>query len=142
MKYFRIAAISLLFVAGCNTAKPRPMSLYCGMPKALLIDRISGALVAAGYEIKFASVDAGTVQAEMNMGASFGVESDRHVWSIAVKRDTIIVNAKDVAKSSFSSSAGETVTTIDEENGNRVDWFTQMIDRFREVCSSTPIKSE
>lgn len=142
MKFIIIIFAAIIF-AGCFTPQPRyeagPMKLYCGMPKAMLVEKITAAFVANGYDIKLVSTEAGTVQAESNPTIGGSVDYVRHIWSIAVKPDTMIVNARVVMK---WATKPEESRAVDEHSGRDFPWFMTIMTALRETCSTTPLRSE
>lgn len=132
-----------IVLAACSGAQPnRPMYLYCGMVKEKLVERVTAIFVAQGYQITFASAEAGTVQAEYNEGGGFMVDSKKRRWSVAARHDTLIINTQYILRGS-GAYGSESVYNIDNHNlpGNTAQWFAPIIEQLNGLCvPPTPLK--
>ena len=132
MRHFLLIAIICL--AGCAASQPRPISLACGMPKAQLIERATAVFVQNGYQITFASADAGTVQAQRQETA---LDQRTYIWSVSIRTDSMVVNAQ-MNQVNVVLSPGVTTTTYwDDANvsGQIHDWYDPVMRGLRSVCA-------
>jgi hypothetical protein len=103
----------------------------------VIVPKVAGLLTELGYTITLVSVEAGIVQARMELPASYGYASASRSWRVACGDSIRIFPAISIYGGMYGTEARDQPIALNLFDSLQWSWVVAVADRVKGLCPST-----